>query len=87
MSRPGRGAPLLAPGVPARRLFRIGGPQWSSNNASRKTRNAERQRARRPFVLVACFARSIYRRDTGPLKALPCPGSGEAVTPDLLKCS
>ena len=85
MSRPGRGAPLLAPGVPARRHFRNGGPQWSSNNASRKTRNAERRRARGPFVLVACFARSIYWRDTGPLKALPCPGSGEAVMSDLLK--
>lgn len=74
MSRPGRGAPLLAPGVPAKRHFRNGGPQWSSNNASRKTRNAERRRAPGAFRLCCLFRRSIYWSDTGPLKALPCQG-------------
>jgi len=67
MSRPERGAPLLAPGVPARRHFRNGGPHWSSNNASRKTRNAELGGPRGPFVLVAADD-MLFTRNRAPHK-------------------
>jgi len=38
MPRPGRGAQLLAPGVPARRHSRNGGPHWSSNEVEKVER-------------------------------------------------